>query len=216
MLLGVETDATNTGGGPVLAGQASVGQASVGQASVGQASVGQASVGQASVGQALYGLISDAVRRIPRDMSLTSLSTLSTLDRTGPRRITDLAVIQGVAQPSMTTLVTGLQRSGFVERGADPADGRVALVQITPAGLAFMQARRHAGAEAFTDLIGKLPPAEVALLLAAVPALEHLRAIGNEQRDPSAHPAGPPAHPAGPPAHPAGPPAHPAGEDTEQ
>lgn len=142
----------------------------------------------ATAGQALYGLISDAVRRIPRDMSLTSLSTLSTLDRTGPRRITDLAVIQGVAQPSMTTLVTVLQRSGLVERRADPADGRVALVELTAAGSAFLKARRRAGAEAFTDLIGKLPPAEVATLLAAVPALEHLRALGNEQRDPSPHP----------------------------
>jgi DNA-binding MarR family transcriptional regulator len=140
----------------------------------------------ATAGQALYGLISDAVRRIPRDMSLTSLSTLSTLDRTGPRRITDLAVIQGVAQPSMTTLVTVLQRSGLVERRADPADRRVALVEITAAGLAFMRARRRAGAEAFTDLIGKLPPDESALLLAAVPALEHLCALGNQQGDPSA------------------------------
>src|SRR5579875_3618563 len=81
----------------------------------GLAAAGLAAGDLAAAGQALYGLISDAVRRIPRDMSLTSLSTLSTLDRTGPRRITDLAVVQGVAQPSMTTLVTVLQRSGLVE-----------------------------------------------------------------------------------------------------
>jgi DNA-binding MarR family transcriptional regulator len=77
-----------------------------------------------AAGQVLYGLATEAVRRIPRDMSLTTLSTLSTLDRTGPRRVTDLALVQGVAQPSMTTLVSNLQRSGLVERRGDPADGR--------------------------------------------------------------------------------------------
>jgi DNA-binding MarR family transcriptional regulator len=146
----------------------------------------QTETGTSAAGQALYGLISDVVRRIPRDMSLTSLSTLSTLDRTGPRRITDLAAVQGVAQPSMTTLVTVLQRSGLVARRADPADGRVALVEITPAGSEFVLARRRAGAGALTELIGQLPPDEAATLIAAVPALRRLRALGLQERDPSA------------------------------
>jgi DNA-binding MarR family transcriptional regulator len=141
-----------------------------------------------AAGQVLYGLATEAVRRIPRDMSLTSLATLSTLDRTGPRRITDLALVEGVAQPSMTTLVTNLQRAGLVERRGDPADGRVALVEITAAGAELLRARRRAGAQGFTELIGTLPPAEVAALAAAVPALEHLRELGNEQRDRSTRP----------------------------
>ena len=45
----------------------------------------------AAIGAALYGLATRATRRLPRDMSLTSAATLATLDRTGPRRITDLA-----------------------------------------------------------------------------------------------------------------------------
>ena len=64
-----------------------------------------------AAGEALYGLLTATVRGRPREMSLTSLSTLATLDRTGPRRVTDLAVSQGVAQPSMTVLVTALERS---------------------------------------------------------------------------------------------------------
>jgi DNA-binding MarR family transcriptional regulator len=143
---------------------------------------------RAAAGRALYGLISEAVRRVPRDMSLTSLSTLATLDRTGPRRVTDLAVIEGVAQPSMTTLVTVLQRSGLVERRGDPADKRVALVEITAAGSEFLRVRRRAGAEGFTELIGKLPPGEAAALAAAIPALVHLHELGHEQRDATARP----------------------------
>jgi len=49
-------------------------------------------------GRAFYGLMTAAVRRQPRDMSLTSLSTLATLESTGPRHITDLAACEGMMQ----------------------------------------------------------------------------------------------------------------------
>jgi DNA-binding MarR family transcriptional regulator len=126
-------------------------------------------------------------------MSLTSLSTLATLDRTGPRRITDLAVVEAVAQPSMTVLVTGLERAGLVERRGDPFDGRVALVALTEAGSRFIGARRSAGAASFVDLIDKLPADEAATLVAAIPALEHLRQLDDEDREPQTRAAGGPA-----------------------
>ena len=138
-----------------------------------------------AAGEALYALLTPAVRRGPREMSLTSLATLSTLDRTGPRRITDLAVIEGVAQPSMTALVSTLERSGLVERRGDPADKRVALVALTPAGAELLRSRRRAGAEALEQLIGKLPLPEAAALAAAVPALRHLRELDTEDREPA-------------------------------
>src|SRR5580700_9903097 len=80
---------------------------------------------------ALHGLMVGVIRRVPRELSLTSLSTLSTLERAGPRRITDLAVVEGVTQPSMTALVRVLERDGLVARRGDPGDGRVALVAAT-------------------------------------------------------------------------------------
>ena len=123
-------------------------------------------------------------------MSLTSLSTLSTLDRTGPRRVTDLAVIEGVTQPSMTVLVSVLERSGLVERRGDPADGRVALVALTAAGSDLLETRRRAAAEEFMRLIDKLPADEAAALAAAIPALQHLRRLDNEQRDPATQSSG--------------------------
>ena len=138
-----------------------------------------------AAGEALYGLVTAAIRRGPREMSLTSLSTLATLDRTGPRRITDLAVIQGVAQPSMTVLVTTLERSGLVERRGDPADRRVALVALTTAGAELLRAQRRAGAEALIQLIDKLPADEAAALAAAIPAMRHLRELDSERRDPA-------------------------------
>src|ERR1700728_2351647 len=104
------------------------------------------------IGRALYGLIAAAVRSQPRDMSLTSLSTLATLELTGPRRLTDLAACEGVMQPSMTALVSALERSGLVERRRDPSDRRGAPVAPTSAGTEFIRGRRQAGVEGFAAL----------------------------------------------------------------
>jgi DNA-binding MarR family transcriptional regulator len=134
---------------------------------------------------AVYELVASFVRHTPRDMSLTSLSALATLNRIGPRRITDLAASEGVAQPSVTAMVTALERAGLVERRRDPADKRVVMVAITQAGSAYVRARREAGARAFSAVLDKLSPDEVATLAAAVPVIEHLRALVDEQRGPA-------------------------------
>jgi DNA-binding MarR family transcriptional regulator len=141
---------------------------------------------RADPADAVYGLLSAVVRGGSRDMGITSAATLATLNVTGPRRITDLAVIQGIAQPSMTVLVNALERSGFVERHRDPTDKRATLVAMTPAGADYLRRRREANRQVIAQLISKLPPDEAAALSAAVPALAHLRDLYNQQRDPAA------------------------------
>jgi DNA-binding MarR family transcriptional regulator len=148
-----------------------------------------------AVAEALYRLASAAVRQQPRQISLTSASTLATVERTGPRRITDLAAIEGVTQPSMTALVTVLERAGLVERRPDPHDQRVVLVALTAAGTDYLRSRRRAGAEAFARLIDKLPPDETATLLAAAPALQHLNELDAERRAAAYQAAGQAADP---------------------
>jgi DNA-binding MarR family transcriptional regulator len=140
---------------------------------------------RADPAEAIHGLLTAILRGAPRDIGLTSAATLSTLERSGPRRITDLAVIEGITQPSMTVLVTALERSGLVERHSDPADKRVTLVALTPAGSHYLRARRKARAQVVAELISKLPPDEVATLDAAVPALIHLRELHNQGREPA-------------------------------
>lgn len=113
------------------------------------------------------------------NLSLTAASTLATLERTGPRRVTDLAVAEGVTQPSM---ITQLQHLGLAERRRDPADGRVVLVAITTAGRRHLTATRRAGASVFTALIDKLPEQDAAALSAAVRALRRLRQFADASR----------------------------------
>ena len=134
------------------------------------------------VGEAVIGLAACVVRWARRDMSLTSLGTLATLDSAGPQRITDLARMEGVAQPSMTVLVGTLERDGLVVRRGDPADRRVVLIELTAAGTDLVRGRRRTDAQAFAQLIGELPGTEAAALLAARPALEHLRELAEVRR----------------------------------
>ena len=136
-----------------------------------------------AIGSALYGLATTAVRRSPRDLTLTSSATLATLDRTGPRRITDLAVIEGVTQPAMTVLVRVMEESGLVERRGDTSDKRVTLVSLTEAGASYVRARRRAGVDAFVRLIDELTDDEVEALVAALPALQHLAALDSQDRE---------------------------------
>lgn len=138
-----------------------------------------------TVAEALYGLVSALVRRSPRDMSLTAVATLATLERTSPRRITELALVENVAQPSMTSLISNLERQGLVERRSDPSDRRVALVSITNAGVEYLRCRRRLGAEAVDTLTAKLTKSELAALETAKLALLALRRLDDAERDPS-------------------------------
>jgi len=119
-----------------------------------------------------------------RDLSLTALSALGSLERLGSRRITALAAAEGVSQPSMTQLVQRLELRGLVERGSDPADGRVALVSLTGHGRDALAARRADNARRIAVLLADLPETEVRALdeaLASVlPAIR--RRVGGDAR----------------------------------
>ena len=118
-------------------------------------------------------------------MSITSAATLATLHRSGPRRITDLAVIEGVTQPAMTVLVRVMEESGLVERRGDASDKRVTLVCLTEAGASYVQTRHQAGVDAFARLIDELTGDEIEALAAALPALLHLAELEGHAREES-------------------------------
>jgi DNA-binding MarR family transcriptional regulator len=67
------------------------------------------------------------------------LAVLSRLDADGPSTIGDLAAREGTRQQSMAAIVHDLQTAGLVSRRVDPADGRRALIELTPAGLKLLQ-----------------------------------------------------------------------------
>src|ERR1700683_3509149 len=89
-------------------------------------------------------------------LSLTAAATLATLERSGPSRLTSLAVKEGVTQPAMTQLIARLPESGLVSRAAAPADGRVVQVRVTDEGRAMLARRRAVRAERLADILARL------------------------------------------------------------
>lgn len=110
----------------------------------------------------------------PSSLSRVAAGVLSVLERQGPRRITSLAERESVSQPAMTGLVQRLESAGLVERRADPADGRAALIAITVPGLEALMARRRSHDTRLAAAISSLSTADRAALDAATPALTHL------------------------------------------
>jgi DNA-binding MarR family transcriptional regulator len=125
----------------------------------------------------------ELLRRLtPREeLSLTAASTLRRLERSGPQRICDLTVPEGVTQPAMTQLVTRLEKDGLAARGSSPDDGRVVVVTITGAGREAVRRRRAARAEALSGLLQRLSPDDRAAITAALPALDRLGDLTADQ-----------------------------------
>ena len=80
------------------------------------------------------------------------LSALSVVVGAGPIGIGALAATEGVSAPTMSRLVDGLQRDGFVRRHPDPDDARGVLVRATADGARTL--RRHSRRRVDTLAVG--------------------------------------------------------------
>jgi DNA-binding MarR family transcriptional regulator len=105
-----------------------------------------------------------------REISRTEMEVLSILTE-GPRRITELTELEGIAQPTMTLLVRRLQEKGWVKREGLPDDGRVVMVSLTEAGSAAQQRFRTQFLQAMRTDLRELSDQELQALAAATETL---------------------------------------------
>src|ERR1700742_1481159 len=100
-------------------------------------------------------LIRLLMRSGAHELSRTEAGVLATLTD-GPRRITELAATEALAQPTVTQLVDKLEGRGLVARARSGEDARVVMVETTPAGtVVFEEVRAEVRAnmrEALADL----------------------------------------------------------------
>src|SRR5579862_1631352 len=101
------------------------------------------------------------LRRVRREDSVSGeaparLSALSVLVFGGPMTLGDLARAEQVKPPTMTRIVTGLEKSGLAEREADAEDARRIRIRATSKGTRLLQQARkrriHDLAAALEDL----------------------------------------------------------------
>jgi DNA-binding MarR family transcriptional regulator len=128
----------------------------------------------------LYSFLRRAI--LPREMSLTQALTLNTLRDLGPQRVTDLAQLEGVRQPTCTGMVNAMEAEGWVLRRVDQCDKRVVLIELTEAGHSILEAMSRARAAVLDRYLGILSPAERDALAAALPGLSKLIERGTEEQ----------------------------------
>jgi len=107
-------------------------------------------------------------------LSAPRLSALSVLVVRGPCTLGELAAAEQVRAPTMTRLVTALERDGLVTRAADPKDGRVTRVAATARGRRVLAAGRTRRVQLLARSIEALPAADHAALTQILDVLERL------------------------------------------
>jgi DNA-binding MarR family transcriptional regulator len=108
-----------------------------------------------------------------RQLTRTEAGLLVTLLE-GPRRITELAESEALAQPTVTKLVDRLQQRHLVTRERLDGDGRVVLVALSSEGHRTVEAFRTQVRELMRHIVEELSDEELAALVAAGETLGRL------------------------------------------
>jgi DNA-binding MarR family transcriptional regulator len=119
-------------------------------------------------------------RLLPPELSISSMSALDRLLREGPLRVSELAAREAMTQPGVTILINRLADAGYAERVPDPTDRRATLVRVTEAGETVLAERRAKRAAVLRSRLTELSGTDRELLVAALPALEHLVATSGD------------------------------------
>lgn len=103
------------------------------------------------------------------------LSALSVLVFAGPMTLGQLAAAEQVKPPTMTRIVTGLERSGLALRVPDSDDARRVQIRATAKGTRLLQQARKRRIESLAGRLERLAEDDLAALRDAAEILERLR-----------------------------------------
>ncbi len=107
-------------------------------------------------------------------LSAPRLSALSVVVFGGPLTLGELARAEQVKPPTMTRIVTGLEKDGLVTRRDDPLDGRLTHIEATPKGRRVLTAGRERRVEKLARAVRKLEGRELAQLNRGVQLLREV------------------------------------------
>jgi DNA-binding MarR family transcriptional regulator len=103
-------------------------------------------------------------------LSRTEVGVLATLSD-GPRRITELAQTEALAQPTVTQLVDKLEGRKLVARARSDKDARVVNVEVTEKGTEVFEEVRGEIRSNMREALADLPDAELTELVHAAETL---------------------------------------------
>ena len=111
------------------------------------------------------------------DLTPSQAAAVVRLHEDGPLTLSALSRAEGVRPQSMSATVAALEAAGLVEGAPDPADGRQALLSLTPACRTWLAEGRAARQDWLTrTLQARLSGEELAQLAGALELLERVLA----------------------------------------
>jgi DNA-binding MarR family transcriptional regulator len=122
------------------------------------------------------------VRQLGGELSRTEIGLLKTVGD-GPRRITELAELEGLAQPTITILIKQLEERGLVTRTRQSSDGRIVLVDVTESGNAALADYRQRLSGVLGEYLSEISDEQVEALATATETLAQL--VGVLQQRPA-------------------------------
>lgn len=137
------------------------------------------SVQQTEVADRLHSAAIHLLRRIRKvdeasGLSAARLSALSVLVFGGPATVGALARAEQVSAPTMSRLVTGLEREGFVAREAAEDDARSVRVRPTPKGRRVLVQGRERRVTELSQLLDGVPADDLRILGSAAEILDRV------------------------------------------
>ena len=113
-----------------------------------------------------------ATRHADLPLPAAQARLLVLIEQLGEGRIGELAELDHCSQPTMTTQVQRLERAGFVDRRADPEDGRASVVRLTSAGHDKIADVRAARSATLARVLDGATPAQLREIDAAIAVIE--------------------------------------------
>jgi DNA-binding MarR family transcriptional regulator len=119
------------------------------------------------------------VRRVDEESGLSAarLSALSVLVFGGATTLGQLARAEQVSAPTMSRLVSALERDGLVERAPHAEDGRAVVIAATSEGRAILERGRARRIAELVGLLDGLSQSDLAALDSASRLVEQISAL---------------------------------------
>lgn len=113
-------------------------------------------------------------QRVNTAATLSQLSALATVGKSGPLSAGEVAAIERVQPPSMTKILASLEQAGWIERSPHPDDRRQSVIVITAAGRDLLDEETRARDEWLAQRLVDFSAEDLRKLSEAVEVLDRL------------------------------------------
>ena len=108
------------------------------------------------------------------DINEQQWRVLRVLDEGGPLDATELAARANILSPSLTRMMRSMTERGLIRRGRDEADGRRAILELAPEGIALIARVSPQGQRIYRKLTAEFGEERLVALLQLLDELAHM------------------------------------------